>query len=272
MRSRVADPWVPAERFNGARTSLLMDLIAPSRRSSAGVRPGSRVPAKAHMPGRVGFERFAHQELRTGSGRCWHRAYRGGERQRRGGSRKDCHRRPACVRYERVCRRPAGSRYRTAESSCVAGAPPSSWPTASREHRWSTSLHCASRILAARRPVFIQGRWRDSPERLQFQLPDPQAAVSLCRGLADPQSRLSTPCRLCGSIAAMQRAPEAQRRKNRLRRLLPRFGDAGRKPDSGLCLRPIPREQRPLWAPRWGVWTSPANFRSLLVAHLRPCA
>ena len=93
--------------------------------------------------------------------------------------RKDCHRRTACVRYERVCRRPAGSRYQTAGSSCVTGAAPSPWPTASREHRWSTSLHCASRTLGARRPVFAQGGPVRSARALSISAPpDPQAATT----------------------------------------------------------------------------------------------
>jgi hypothetical protein len=54
------------------------------------------------------------------------------------------------------------------------------------------SVHCASRTLAARHPVFAQGRRRDRPCLRQFQLPDPQAAVTLRRGSMDPRSPQTT--------------------------------------------------------------------------------
>ena len=152
----------------------------------------STCPNPALAP--AGFERFAHPSRRDAFVSSWHRAYRGGERRRRGGFRKDCHRRAACVRYGRVCRRPAGSRYRTVGPSCVAGATPSPWPTALREHRWSTSLHCASRTLGARRPVFAQGRRCNLPELRQFQLPDPQATTTPRHKSTDPLSQQTTPC------------------------------------------------------------------------------
>ena len=71
---------------------------------------------------------------------------------------------------------------------------------------------------------------------------------------------LTTPCRLCGSMAAVWRGPDARRHENQLGRLPHQFCVARREPDSRLRLRHAPRERRCLRAP--GVEFGPSRAPS----------
>lgn len=160
-------------------------------------REGTKVPIRTHHSSAPAFRRGPSGSASAtpsapGTERTW-AAKRAGHR-RWGGCRKECHRRTACVRCGRVCRRPAGARHRTVGLPCVAGAAPSPRPTALRGGLQPMSLYCASHTLAARRSIFAQGTPGDPPRRRQFQLPDPQAAVTVRRGSMDPWHPQSTPC------------------------------------------------------------------------------